>query len=162
MSFRPGSFSQPDAVETGGASTAAPQRGQLSCDPSNEAPHQGQVAFAAECWMEGGGAGGGSAAGMGGGGGTGAAARFTWEPQDPQKFAASEILLPQLVQNILDLLHLDLTPRSCLLGFVMHVHRLHADPAGPGHPRQAHVRAAEKSGAQFLKLHLHRNRGVFV
>jgi len=90
-------------VETGGASTVAPQRGQLSCDPSKEAPHHGQVTFGPARWIEGG---GGADGGTGVGGGTGAScasddARFTWDPHDPQKFAASEILAPQPVQNIL-------------------------------------------------------------
>lgn len=75
-----------------------------------EAPHQGQIAFGIARWIEGGsGADGGMESGGGAGGsGAGAAARFTWDPHDPQKFAASEILEPQLVQNILDLLRLDL------------------------------------------------------
>jgi len=104
--LRPGSFSQPDAVETGGASTVAPQRGQLSSDPSKEAAHHGQVTFGPARWIEGGGGADGATVGEGGGGagGSGAVsgARFTWEPHDPQKFAASEILAPQPVQNILD------------------------------------------------------------
>jgi hypothetical protein len=38
-------------------------------------------------------------------------------------------------------------PRLDLLRVMMHVHRLDADPARPGHSGQAHIRAAEKSGA---------------
>ena len=88
----------------GGASTVAPQREQLNWPPSMDAPHQGQVIFGPARWIGGGGTDGGWMEGGVGRGcsGAGAAARFTWDPHDPQKFAASEILEPQLVQNILD------------------------------------------------------------
>src|ERR1035441_7569117 len=53
--------------------------------------------------------------------------------------------------------------RTCwLLGFVVDVHRLYADAARAGHFRQAHGGAAEKSGAEFLELHIHRDGGILI
>src|SRR4029077_8798690 len=96
MSFRPGSFSQPEAVEIGGASTVAPQREQLSWPPSMDAPHHGQIKWrrSPACgWIDGA-AESKSCRSPTCGWTGGAAARFTWEPHDPQKFAVSEIFVP--------------------------------------------------------------------
>ena len=127
----------------------APQRGQVSCSPSTDVAHQGQIICGPVRWIGVGADGVGTWTEGEGAVGSGAdvAGRLAWDPHEPQKFAVSEIFAPQFVQNIFDLLRV-----------MMHVHRLDADPAGTGHAGEAHIGAAEKSRAQFLKFHLHRDR----
>ena len=84
----------------GGASTTAPQRGQLNCPPSSDAAHQTQIECCASLVTGAGGAGYGWTAEGICTSGAAAAVCFTAEPHDPQKFAVSEILVPQFVQNI--------------------------------------------------------------
>src|SRR5579862_9574538 len=44
----------------------------------------------------------------------------------------------------------------------MNVHGLNADASRSGHASEAHVRAAEKPGAEFLKLHRHGDGRVLI
>ncbi len=52
--------------------------------------------------------------------------------------------------------------KRSLFGVVMHVHRLDADASRPRHPRQRHVRAAEKARAEALELHVHGDRRILI
>ncbi|HEV2200456.1 MAG TPA: hypothetical protein VGR73_11605 [Bryobacteraceae bacterium] len=109
MSLRPGTSIQPDSEVSSGTSSAAPQRGQLLCDPSETAPHHGH--FTAAEWTAGGGRFGGWAWSAGAayedaGSAAGAAVldgiTGACAPQFTQKLADSGIPAPQKVQNIRD------------------------------------------------------------
>src|SRR5579872_1461184 len=103
ISLRPGSCAQPERVETAGASSVAPQPGQLSCVPSLTVPHQRHLYCRPEVCGVAAGAGWTSIAGVCcavGGRAAEAASRLTGAPQPVQKFAASGIRDPQWMQNI--------------------------------------------------------------
>src|SRR5271170_7294531 len=111
MSLRPGSCPQPEGETIGISVRVAPQPGQLSCVPSETAPHQRQVTRPKCAWggrNDVGGAAGVGAGGRGGvamiGGGAGGAAGTslcaTFAPHPTQKFAVSGTWEPQCVQNI--------------------------------------------------------------